>query len=488
MKFLGIYGGFGHGGHDANFCYSDGTKVRYFKPERYKQIKHFMYSDADELLNDIVNIFKINISDLDAVALCGAIFTYGGNITKKEEKVYTNIFDCPVYELSHHYCHALSCWTENNKKVNKSFVLDGTGTDSETITLFENYNVEQKYFLDTTLSLGRALRILGQSWGIQGHRTDIAGKLMALQSYGKIDNDLYNKIKNFNVLDLHDIFESFPEHEDLNWIRTVHHHCEQIFPEFFKSNVKNNEVVSFSGGVAQNIIINTKLKQWNKDIIIPAHCTDEGVSLGCIEFLRIKYSQEPFDTEGYPYWQQDDVVEIPTKQTIKKAAEQIARGKIVGWCQGKGEIGPRALGNRSILMRPDIFDGKDIINKRVKHREWYRPFGCSVLYDESSIYFDMDFESPYMQFSVPVKQELPSITHVDGTSRPQTVKDGIFAELLHEVKKLTGTSVVLNTSLNVNGKPIATPESLSTLTNSGIDCLFIGNSIIEERKVKNECP
>lgn len=483
MRFLGIYGSHGIGGHDANFCYSDGVKVRYFKPERYKQIKHFMYSNINDFLKDVVDIFKIDISTLDAVAACGPNFTYGNDIIKLAEKtktkIYTDIFSCPVYELSHHYCHALSCWTENNKKVDKSFVLDGTGTDYETITIFNNYKVEQKYFLNTALSLGRALRIIGEDWGIKGHRTDIAGKLMALQSFGSIDPQLYEKIKNYDALHLSEIFNSAPRQEDLDWIRTVHYHCEQIFPEFFNSNSDASSGVSFSGGVAQNIIINTKLKKWNKNIIIPAHCGDEGLSLGCLEFLRMEYGQEPFDTSGYPYWQQDEVMDTPSISTIKKAAECIANGEIVAWCQGRGEVGPRALGNRSILMRPDLPNGKDIINKRVKHREWYRPFGCSVLFEESSLYFDMDFESPYMQFSVPVKQQMPSITHIDGTSRPQTVKDGVFAELLHEVKKLTGTSVVLNTSLNINGKPIAIPESVSSLNNSGIDHLFVGNDTIK---------
>ncbi len=143
----------------------------------------------------------------------------------------------------------------------------------------------------------------------------------------------------------------------------------------------------------------------------------------------------------------------------------------------KGEIGPRALGNRSILMRADIKNGKDILNNQVKHRESYRPFGCSVLLEDANTYMDCDFESPYMLYGVNVKDDsLKSITHIDGTTRPQTVKDGIFAELLYEVKKLTGSSIILNTSLNVNGYPIANPEMALKIKDK-LDGLFVGDDI-----------
>ena len=102
----------------------------------------------------------------------------------------------------------------------------------------------------------------------------------------------------------------------------------------------------------------------------------------------------------------------------------LADGKIVGWYQGHGEVGPRALGNRSILMDPSVKDGKDIINDKVKHREMFRPFGASILSDELKNYFDWEYESPYMLYVMDVKDKFSfgSITHFDGTCRPQTVE------------------------------------------------------------------
>jgi carbamoyltransferase len=479
MKFLGIH----IGGHDSNFTYTDGVKVRYFKSERFKQIKHHKYLDIAQVLNDL-KLFNIDFDTLDAICIANQF-----EKDKSEGNQYHKInsyFKCPTYAISHHYSHALSCFPLNNyKNINKSFVLDGTGdpssptlNDYETVSVYDkNGKILEKHRLPDNLSMGRALRLLGIHWGFEGSKNDFAGKLMAFQSYGKLDQEVLNKFKDFDIKQLNEIFANPPQEANQDWLRNRHYLCEQILPNFFKSLSLNDEVISYSGGVAQNILINSKLKDWNNNILIPPHSGDEGISLGCVELLRQIYQQDEFNIDGFPYWQQDEVKELPSKSTIKKAAEMIADGKIIGWCQGKGEIGPRALGNRSILMRADIENGKDILNNQVKHRESYRPFGCSVLLEDANTYMDCDFESPYMLYGVNVKDNsLKSITHIDGTTRPQTVKDGIFAELLYEVKKLTGSSIILNTSLNVNGYPIANPEMALKIKNK-LDGLFIGDNI-----------
>jgi len=479
MKFLGIH----IGGHDNNFTYTDGTKVKYFKSERFKQIKHHAYLDIAEFLNDL-KLFNIDIDTLDAV--CIASFFEENKSDGKQYHKINYLFKCPTYTISHHYSHALSCFPLNNyKNVNKAFVLDGTGdpsnhtlNDFETVSVYDKYGKTlEKYRLPDNLSMGRALRMLGHHWGIDGHKNDFAGKLMAFQSYGKLDQEVLNKFKYCDIKQLNELFANPPQEANQDWLRNRHYLCEQIIPNFFKSLSLNDEVISYSGGVAQNILINSKIRDWNNNILIAPHSSDEGISLGCVELLRQIYQQDEFNTDGFPYWQQDEVKELPSKNTIKKAAEMIADSKIIGWCQGKGEVGPRALGNRSILMRADIENGKDILNSQVKHRESYRPFGCSVLLEDANNYIDCNFESPYMLYGVSVKNNsLKSITHIDGTTRPQTVKDGIFAELLYEVKKLTGSSIVLNTSLNVNGYPIANPEMALKIKDK-LHALYIGDTV-----------
>jgi len=479
MKFLGIH----LGGHDSNFTYTDGIKVKYFKSERFKQIKHHVYLDIAEFLNDL-KLFNIDIDTLDAV--CIANFFEENKSDGNQYHKINHLFKCPTYTISHHYSHALSCFPLSNyKNVNKAFVLDGTGdpsnhtlNDFETVSVYDKYGKTlEKHRLPDKLSMGRALRMLGHHWGIDGHKNDFAGKLMAFQSYGKLDQEVLSKFKDCDIKQLNELFANPPQEANQDWLRNRHYLCEQIIPNFFKLLSSNDKVISYSGGVAQNILINSKLRDWNYNIIIPPHSSDEGISLGCVELLRQIYQQDEFNTDEFPYWQQDEVKELPSKNTIKKAAEMIADSKIIGWCQGKGEVGPRALGNRSILMRANIENGKDILNNQVKHRESYRPFGCSVLLEDANTYMDCNFESPYMLYGVNVKDNsLKSITHVDGTTRPQTVKDGIFAELLYEVKKLTGTSIILNTSLNVNGYPIANPEMALKIKDK-LDGLFIGDNI-----------
>jgi carbamoyltransferase len=477
MKFLGIH----LGNHDSNFTYTDGVQVKYFKSERFKQVKHHAYVNIDELVNDL-KLFNIDTSKLDAVCI-----SRGFEENKSNGKQYHKIdslFKLPTYTISHHYAHALSCFPlDNYKNINKSFVLDGTGgcsnlgmQDNETVSVYnKDGKTLEKHRLPDNLSMGRALRVLGDYWKINGHPNDYAGKLMAYQSYGKLDQEVLNKFKDCNIKQLSKIFSNPPKESNQDWLRNRHYLCEKVIPDFFKSISSDDEVISYSGGVAQNILINSKLRDWNNNIIIPPHSGDEGLSLGCVELLRQICKQDEFNIDGFPYWQQDEVKELPSKNTIKKAAEMISDGKIIGWCQGKGEVGPRALGNRSILMRANIENGKDILNSQVKHRESYRPFGCSVLLEDANIYMDCDFESPYMLYGVNVKDDsLKSITHVDRTTRPQTVKDGIFAELLYEVKKLTGSSIVLNTSLNVNGYPIANPEMALKIKDK-LDGLFVGN-------------
>ncbi|NDD59261.1 MAG: hypothetical protein EBZ47_08465, partial [Chlamydiae bacterium] len=163
-------------------------------------------------------------------------------------------------------------------------------------------------------------------------------------------------------------------------------------------------------------------------------------------------------------------------------------GKIVAWYQGHGEIGPRALGHRSILMDPRIQNGKDIIN-RVKNREFYRPFGTSVLSEYAKEYFDLNFENPYMLYlGTTQKSNLQSITHVDGTCRAQTVNESFdyaFRKLLEFFHELSGCPVLLNTSLNEAGKPIAgwIDNAINLFKSTAIDVLVIGDTIYKKQHI-----
>jgi len=267
----------------------------------------------------------------------------------------------------------------------------------------------------------------------------------------------------------------------LDFLRTVHDYMEEAYPKFFLKHAHPTNVITYSGGIAQNVCINSKLKKHFPKIIIPPHCNDEGLTLGCVEFLRQLNNQPKFDNKNFPYWQTDVAPKkTPSEKTIKETAEDLAMGKIVGWYQGHGEIGPRALGNRSILMSPEVKNGKSILNDKVKHREDYRPFAASIKLNRTKEFFDWEGESPFMLYSVKFKDKIfAPISHIDNTSRIQTVtsEQWYYNELLCEFEKLTGLPMLLNTSLNDNGKPIAgKPEdALELLKNSDIDKIVIGD-------------
>lgn len=174
----------------------------------------------------------------------------------------------------------------------------------------------------------------------------------------------------------------------------------------------------------------------------------------------------------------------------REAASLLARGLIIGWFHGAMEYGPRALGNRSILADPRRPEMKDILNRRVKRRESFRPFAPAVPLSEAHRFFEGIQESPFMLKVFAVREAarplIPAVTHVDGTARVQTLTpadNGPFHDLVRAFGDLTGVPVVLNTSFNVNGQPIVcTPgEAIATFAESGLDALVLPPFIVERR-------
>ena len=171
-------------------------------------------------------------------------------------------------------------------------------------------------------------------------------------------------------------------------------------------------------------------------------------------------------------------------------AGKLAEGKICSWFQGRMESGPRALGARSILMSTAKPEYKDIINARVKFREAFRPFCPSLLWERKEEYLEHARDEFFMITSFtckPAKRaRVPAVVHADGTLRPQTVKKEFaprFWQLLHEFEKLTGDSVLLNTSFNVMGEPIVNHprEAIRCFYDNGLDVLALGSFVLEKK-------
>ncbi|MDP6943167.1 MAG: carbamoyltransferase C-terminal domain-containing protein, partial [Myxococcota bacterium] len=186
----------------------------------------------------------------------------------------------------------------------------------------------------------------------------------------------------------------------------------------------------------------------------------------------------------------DHGVGTPTPETISEVAQRLANGEVIGWFQGRSEFGPRALGHRSILFDPRRPDGQAHLNARVKRREAFRPFAPVVLAEHADAWFDLGpagGASPFMLRVVPVRpdrrEQIPAVTHVDGTARLQTLgrdTEPALRALLEAFHALTGVPLLLNTSLNVMGQPLVeTPDdALACLAATGIDCLVLGDRLV----------
>jgi carbamoyltransferase len=191
-------------------------------------------------------------------------------------------------------------------------------------------------------------------------------------------------------------------------------------------------------------------------------------------------------------WSEDVTIEELDEQPLVDAtARHIADGKILGWYQGRAEWGPRALGQRSILADPRRPEMKDVLNRRIKHRESFRPFAPSILEEATGEYFDETHPSPFMTFAYNVRPEkravIPAPTHVDGTARLQTVSrtaNPLYWKLIRAFGDLTGVPVVLNTSFNDNEPIVCRPEeALDCFQRTQMDVLVMGNFVLEKKSV-----
>lgn len=178
-----------------------------------------------------------------------------------------------------------------------------------------------------------------------------------------------------------------------------------------------------------------------------------------------------------------DYKKLEREQLLEVAAQDIADGKVVGWYQGRSEWGPRALGNRSILANPNRDDMKDILNARIKRREWFRPFAPAVLAEKQSEVFEGDHPSPFMLHVYKIQEnwrdKLPAVNHVDNTGRLQTVsrnENPMYYDLISRFEQKTGIPVILNTSFNENEPIVNTPdEAVDCYQRTKMDTLVIGN-------------
>lgn len=542
-----------HFSHDSTIAFSpDGERYVSFELERlikeryfpidYKLMTHKPYlpeqSDliaktvAEQIKKEFgeesLTIDSLTIDQLYPVDSVAANRTDFFNHLKK----YFNI-NCAPKVIDHHRAHAFSAFYQSPFDEALVVTLDGGGykADSSGTQYFTvhymNKNGVDRLIVDNNIhicSLYNAFPYLTKD--IKGNINSVPGKAMGMQSYGCVYDKLYRKLKPlfygfdwyytitkpdgtaviendyiYNVVE--EIFcqKNIRENKLEFWqgadlLATVQQLFEEVVIENLKPYVyRYNLPIVMTGGGALNVLTNTRIKnEFKLPVFVPCNANDTGTAVGGIFDAVKPKKQINLAFSNFDLFDRDKLPEYISSRNGKLVNNQdlinlIRQGKIIGVVKGKSECGPRALGNRSIICDPSFKNMKDILNQKVKQREWYRPFAPMVLQHEAVEYFVWDnSEAPFMSFSAHVRSkyqdQLASVTHVDYSARIQTVNrqdNPWYYTLLNDMKK-TGLPVLLNTSFNIRGNPILNTieDAFYVLDNTELDYLLIENYLFHK--------
>lgn len=369
------------------------------------------------------------------------------------------IDNIPRKSFKHHYSHACAGYFTSKFDNAAIVVLDAIGEyNTSTIWVGESEKIKLKYKQNYPISFGLFYSAFTQLIGLMPNQEEYI--MMGMAAYGdwkkyykKVNEYFpsYNQQKyNFHK-GIHDWGWVKSEQDKFDVAAAVQVVYEQRLNEFMRMayNLTGKDNLVFMGGCALNSSANTLL--WNifSDVWIMPNPGDAGSSLGAAAALYGKHIEWK-----NPYLGHNLGGEYP----IDKIIDSILKDGIVAVASGRAEYGPRALGNRSILADSRDPSIKDKVNL-IKQREPFRPFAPVVMEEHADQWFDMKFTSPYMQYTVKClrPEQIPSVVHVDGTSRVQTVNRhqhlGLW-EVLNKFYTMTGVPVLLNTSLNIKGQPM----------------------------------
>ncbi len=445
--------------------------------------------------------------------------------------------DCPpITYLDHYLSHVGNAFFLSPYDLAAILILDGRG-EKQTGLLAVGHGTEIDILdeVDFPHSIGLFYSAVTQFLGFRPDRDE--WKVMALSCYADWDNPYYTEFsKLIEVdergrfrLDLH-FFEFYnfwdrrmysdklveilgPPRSRNEEISERHQQIAAALQKVFEEKVAEIlehlhrrtglETVVLSGGCFMNSAFNGKISKLTpfKNSFISSCPDDSGTSVGAAAFLYAQRTGERVhQTSLHNYWGIEFTdheceltvsrYKLPKAEIMSDPAEaasmDLIQGKLVGWFQGRGEFGQRALGNRSILADPRRAEMKDMINASVKFRESFRPFAPAILAEEVSDYFECEpgckvpFMERVLRFRSNKTELVPAVVHCDRTGRVQTVEKQTsprFYALLRHFKEGTGIPIVLNTSFNLNGQPIVNSpdDAIRTFYSCGLDVLYLGN-------------
>ena len=447
--------------HDASVSLiKDGEILFAGHSERYSKIKNDWYIN-DSLVNDALQYGTPDaIAYYEKPSLKASRLLLRGGLG--DWKPRFEVQGIPRKSFKHHYSHACAGYYTSSFTDSVIVVLDSIGEyNTSTIWVGEGEKIKLKYKQNYPVSFGLFYSAFTKLIGLMPNQEEYI--MMGMAAYGdwtryyKKVNDYFPSYSN-QKYNLHKGITDWgliQEEDKFDIAAAAQMVYEQRLNEFMrmaKSITGKNNLV-FMGGCALNSSANNILWKIFKDIWIMPNPGDAGSSLGAAAAFYGKHIEWKTPYLGY---------NIEGNYPINEILLELKTNKIAAVANGRAEYGPRALGNRSILADPRDPDIKDKVNM-IKQREQFRPFAPVVLEEFASEWFDMDFVSPYMQYTVKCKQpdKIPSVVHKDGTSRVQTVSRDQHPGLHMLLRKWywdTGCPVLLNTSLNIKGQPLINNE------------------------------
>ena len=422
------------------------------------------------------------------------------------------------YEIGHHRSHAANAFFSSNFDNALIITMDGGGAEEDmTISAFTVWNGNKNKIYpieiipDRELNLGvlwlnYTTKVFGLS-GTGGPKGSQAGTVMGMAALGNP-----NKFKdNWQNISLMKNYALQSEQNQFDIAASLQQYTENIIYKKIKHylTLHPNKNLCLSGGVALNCVMTGKIKKWFpelENVYIDPVPYDGGLALGSARYVwhhvlnnpRIKWKDNSSPYLGMTY-NQEDIESCLNRNDIKykkvtddDVVQLLNSQKIISVFNKGSESGRRALGNRSIIADPRSDKMKDMINEKVKHRQWFRPFAPSILKEEVINWFEYDINSPYMSFAISFKKEMkdkvPAVVHFDGSARLQTVTENDNKWYYNFIKKwfkVSGVPIVLNTSFNDREPIVETPEhAINCFIGTDIDYLYFSDVQILVEKNK----
>jgi len=454
-----------------------------------------------------------------ALTQAGTGFFYLFNKWDLESVVTRKYYD-------HHLTHVVNAVFCSEESDGLGLVIDGGGEDTA-ISFYDINNNSPKLVkaIKSKFSLGSLYSIVTSAIGYSALKGE-EWKVMGLAPYGKVNKLLDDYLRDIfrlknnkyttktKILGIYEEkLTSFIQKHNISK-QDAAHTVQKVYLDYLiaiihyaKSLVPNKENIFISGGSALNSSAMGMISEMDlfKKIIIPNAPADDGNAIGAVVLSYMNNGGTLFKVKGSrtPYLGMDindemiakyvETSKLPFKKVNNPsvyAAKLLNENKIIGWIQGRAEFGPRALGNRSILAHPGYAENKDRINAAVKFRESYRPFAPSILHEFGEEYFMKYSYTPYMEKALTYKEEvrskIPAVVHVNNTGRLQSVTEQMnkkYYDLIKGFYKLSGIPLVVNTSYNVMGKPMAHDinDVMAVFFNSSIDAVIINDYVIERK-------